>query len=235
MFTKSTLVVLALSALIHAASTPLRVQSVFESVLFDDVKVPVVLGVRSRDTDTLLCQSVFDQVLKQVANKVEISFAYIAEIDRSDPDFGVSCENGPSECAANVQQLCVDKYAESPSQWWQFVMCQNYNGRDRIGESSLARQCIRSARIDWEGGVDECIGTDDSGPGEEGVELLQDNVRAAHDAEIYRSCTVVINDTPVCIHDGAWKGCEEGHSPSDFVRQINAEWRKINSLMALDE
>jgi hypothetical protein len=78
MFIKSTSVVLALSAQIHAASTPLRVQSEFESV-FGGLKVPVVLGVRSKDTDTLVCQSVFDQVLKKVANKVEISFAYVAE------------------------------------------------------------------------------------------------------------------------------------------------------------
>jgi hypothetical protein len=63
-------------------------------------------------------------------------------------------------------------------------MCQNYNGRDRIGGPGLARQCIRSAGIDWESGVDKCIGTDGSGTGEEGVKLLQDNVRAARDAEI---------------------------------------------------
>jgi len=235
MFNKA-FVVLALSALINAASTPFRVQSEFESVLFDDLKVPVVLGVRSKDTDALLCQSVFDQVLKKVANKVNLSFAYVAEIDESDSDFGVSCENGPSECAANVQQLCVNKYAETHTQWWQFVMCQNYHGRDKIGRPDLARQCMRSAQINSEdNGVNQCLGTDASGTGEEGVQLLQSNVRAAHEAGIDRSCTVIINNTPVCVHDGAWKECEEGHTPSDFVRQINAEWRKINNLVALDE
>jgi len=201
-----------------------------EVVLFDDVKVPVVLGVQSRDRSALVCQSVFDQVLKKVANKVDLSLAYVAQIDESDEDFGVTCENGPFECAANVQQLCVNKYYEH-SKWWQFVMCQNYQGRDKIGTPEVARRCSRSAQIDLEGsGVGECMALDASGTGAEGVELLQQNVKAAREAEIDTSCTVVINNTPVCIHDGVWKECEHGHSSNDFIRQINAEWNKLNSF-----
>jgi len=229
MLTTATTVSLALAALflpsqIQAAITPLRVQ---DDVTINDVKVPVVLGVRSRDGDALLCQSVFDQVLKRVANKVDLSFAYVAEIDTSDKDFGVSCESGFTECAGDVQQLCVHKY--EPDRWWQFVMCQNYHGRNSVGSPDIALKCARSALINWENGVDQCIGSGGSGTGAEGVELLRQNVRAAHEAEIDTSCTVVINNTPVCIHDGMWKGCEEGHTADDFVRQINAEWNKINN------
>lgn len=83
-----------------------------------------------------------------------------------------------------MQQLCVNKYNDH-SRWWQFVMCQNYHGRDKIGTPEIARRCARSAQIDWEGsGVGECMGSDASGTGAEGVELLQQNVKATREAEI---------------------------------------------------
>ena len=44
-----------------------------------DVKVPVQLGVMSRCPDALLCESVFNDVLKEVADKVDLSLVYIAK------------------------------------------------------------------------------------------------------------------------------------------------------------
>lgn len=64
-------------------------------------------------------------------------------------------------------------------------MCQNYQGRDKIGNPEVARSCARAAQIDWEGsGVGECMGPDARGTGAEGVELLQQNVKATREAEI---------------------------------------------------
>jgi len=45
----------------------------------DDIKVPVVLGVMSRCPDAILCENLFDQVLKKVADKVDMELAYIAK------------------------------------------------------------------------------------------------------------------------------------------------------------
>jgi len=230
MFMTATTVLPALAALflpslVQASVTPFRVQ---DDITVYGSKVPVVLGVRSRDKDALLCQSVFDQVLKRVPDKVDLSFAYVANIDASDKDFGVSCENGYYECAGNVQQLCVHNYVDS-NRWWQFVMCQNYHGYNEIGSLGLAHKCARSAGIDLASGVGNCIGS--NGKGVEGVRLLQQNVETTQEAEIDTSCTVVINKTPVCVHDGAWKECEDGHTANDFVRQINAEWSRINNFM----
>lgn len=42
-----------------------------------DVKVPVVLGVMSRCPDAVLCESVFDYVLKDVLDKVNLSLTFI--------------------------------------------------------------------------------------------------------------------------------------------------------------
>jgi Gamma interferon inducible lysosomal thiol reductase (GILT) len=108
----------------------------------------------------------------------------VCSFNASDQVFGVSCDTGFTECAADVQQLCVHKYA-SFNAWWQFVMCQNYQGLDRIGDADVATMCARSALINWdESGVGECIGSDGGGTGKEGVELLQQNVQATDTAHI---------------------------------------------------
>ena len=44
-----------------------------------DIKVPVVLGVMSRCPDALLCESVFEQVLRRVNDKVDISLTFIGK------------------------------------------------------------------------------------------------------------------------------------------------------------
>lgn len=46
---------------------------------FDDVKVPVVLGVMSRCPDAVLCETVFDHVLQRVADKVDLSLTFIGK------------------------------------------------------------------------------------------------------------------------------------------------------------
>lgn len=92
--------------------------------------------------------------------------------------------HGRDECAGNVQQLCVAKYTPMRT-WWEFVMCQNYEGRDKIGRPDVALKCARTARIDWRGSqVGQCAGLDGSGTGEEGVRLLQRSVRIAEFLDI---------------------------------------------------
>lgn len=84
--------------------------------------------------------------------------------------------HGPDECAGNVQELCAMKYAPT-DQWWQYVQCQNFEGRAKIGLPDIATKCASTAHIDWEeSGVGKCASLDGSGKGEEGVELLQESV-----------------------------------------------------------
>ncbi|KAF8165355.1 hypothetical protein B0H34DRAFT_234914 [Crassisporium funariophilum] len=191
-----------------------------------DIKVPVQLGVMSRCPDALLCESTFNDVLTHVKDKVDLSLIYVAKIDASQPDFGVWCMHGPEECAGNVQQLCVHKYAPF-SQWWEFVQCQNYQGRDKIGGSDVALRCARNAGIDWEtSGAGQCAGLDGTGKGSEGVALLKESAALGNKMGI--TCTVLISSRPVCIHDGTWKDCENGHTVKDFVRQIEDEYERLN-------
>lgn len=102
-------------------------------------------------------------------------FVYF-RINDAEPDFGISCMHGPEECAGNVQQLCVNKYAPLKN-WWEFVICQDYQGRESIGGSDVALKCANTAGIDWEtSGAGQCAGLDGSGKGSEGVALLRESV-----------------------------------------------------------
>ena len=50
-----------------------------QSMQLDRVKVPVILGVMSACPDALVCESVFDRVLKKVADKTDLALTYIAQ------------------------------------------------------------------------------------------------------------------------------------------------------------
>lgn len=39
---------------------------------------------------------------------------------------------------------------------------------------------------------------------------------------------MLINGKQVCIHDGTWKECEGGHTPTDFSKQIKEVWNELN-------
>jgi len=216
------------STVIATALIPFRVQYQDELRTVPDVKVPIHLGVMSRCPDALLCESVFNEVLSRVIDKVDLSLVYIANIDNSQPDFGVSCMHGPEECAGNVQQLCVYKYAPFQN-WWEFVQCQNYKGKEGIGGPDVALKCADTADIDWEtSGAGQCAGLDGSGKGSEGVALLKESVLLGKKLNIKKSCTVLISGRAVCVHDGTWKDCEMGHGVNDFVKQIDEEYGRLN-------
>ncbi|KAI0736196.1 hypothetical protein C8Q72DRAFT_768944 [Fomitopsis betulina] len=223
-----TVSILALAAHRVLASRPFIVQDEVQTPYSSPTKVPVMLGVMSRCPDAVLCEAVFDQVLKKVGHKVDLSLTFVAHANISEPDFGVTCKHGPSECAGNVHQLCAMKYA-SPSAFWEFVQCQNYQGIEKIGRPDTALKCASTAQIDWvSSGAGDCAGLDGSGRAREGVLLLQNSVNVTEELGIKKSCTILINQKQVCIHDGTWKQCENGHNVHDFVRQINQEYNKLN-------
>lgn len=218
---------LGLTSIAMALAPPLTVQYQFPTAISDDMKVPVVLGVMSRCPDAILCESVFNRVLQRVGEKIDISLSFIAKPNASEPLYGVTCMHGQEECAGNVQELCAAKYHPT-SEWWSFVQCQNFQGRDNIGTPSTALNCANAAGIDWENGkAGQCAGKD--GRGTEGIQLLQQSVQDSIAAEIQKSCTIIINGRQVCIRDGIWYNCEGGHSSADFIRQINEEYDRLNS------
>lgn len=100
----------------------------------------------------------------------------VSRLDDKETEFGVTCMHGPTECAGNIQQLCMAKHSDFPT-WWDFVQCQNSKGRFSVGVPIVALECAQKAGVDWEAGpVGECAGKDASGRAEEGRQLLRDSV-----------------------------------------------------------
>ena len=67
------------STVIATGFIPFRVQYQNALQTVPDTKVPVQLGVMSRCPDALLCESVFNEVLNRVVDKVDLSLIYIAK------------------------------------------------------------------------------------------------------------------------------------------------------------
>ncbi|KAL4075870.1 hypothetical protein V8B97DRAFT_120747 [Scleroderma yunnanense] len=224
MFLSLLLCLLTFSRVAHLRSVSLGTTS--QTAFVDDIKVPVVLGVMSRCPDALLCESVWDRVLQRVGDKVDISLSFIARLNPSDETDGVRCMHGVEECAGNVHELCVAKY-HPISEWWSFLQCQNFQGRDQIGLPDTAEKCAEAAGFEWETDkAHQCAG--DNGQGHEGVQLLRESVSNSMELGIKKSCTIIINGKQVCIRDGTWYDCEGGHTTADFIRQINEEYEHLN-------
>ncbi|SCZ91716.1 BZ3500_MvSof-1268-A1-R1_Chr5-1g07626 [Microbotryum saponariae] len=190
-----------------------------------DNKVPIRLAVMSKCPDAELCESVFDRVLDKVGTLVDIKLLYIG-----DTEYGkVKCKHGPSECTGNIQQLCAEKYWQGVdgsvnpwATWWNFVQCQNYNGLPRIGTDRLAQSCASVVGKTWSGDVEECANSS------EGTQLLRDSFKATKALQLVKSCSIVIDGKLVCVRDGRWIDCEEGHEVGDFVNLVNKAWKRLN-------
>ncbi|BGP45725.1 hypothetical protein JCM10450v2_001555 [Rhodotorula kratochvilovae] len=219
--------------------------------------VHVALGVMSRCPDATLCEAVWDRVLEErlpasapfggghVGALVEIELVFIARENASAP-YGATCLHGEAECRGNVQQLCAARHwgrskEEVASQagmegevgvtvkgergweeWWNFVQCMNYGDRSRIGSEAAAKQCASVVGREWNDALASCV------EGKEGRELLRKSIRRAEKLEVRKSCTVLIEEEPVCIHDGTWKSCPGGHEVRDFAREVRDAWVKLN-------
>ncbi|KNE98498.1 hypothetical protein PSTG_08237 [Puccinia striiformis f. sp. tritici PST-78] len=183
--------------------------------------VPVVLGVMSKCPDAQICEDVFDKVLAEVADKVDILLTYIGEIDPS-AEYGVRCRHGNIECKGDIQQLCYRNRFPKLHDWWGFIQCENYAGLARVGDEELAKSCARVNGHDWDSDVKDCT------TGSQGRQLLESSIEHAKQLRIRRSCSIFINHKLICIRDGVWKNCDDGHGVADFVKYIEHEFDLIN-------
>jgi hypothetical protein len=78
MFLFSRIVLLLLPAIILALAPALLIQD--DTLLrLDGIRVPVTLGVMSQCPDAMLCESVFDRVLKEVMDIVDMQLTYLGQ------------------------------------------------------------------------------------------------------------------------------------------------------------
>lgn len=180
-------------------------------------KVPVTLGVMSQCPDALYCESVFDEVLKEVGDIVDLRLSFIGRINSTEPEHGVTCRHGPGECTGNIHELCVASLYNSYTQWWPFVICSNGHGRFAVGTEEVSKECAHGLGLSWKK-IKNCVDSDGKKGGEA---LLKKSVSQTRELGIERSCTVIINGHKRCVRDDEeWKECEDGYGVADFVRTI---------------
>ncbi|GAA6064488.1 hypothetical protein JCM10212_002608 [Sporobolomyces blumeae] len=227
--------------------------------------VPLSLGVMSKCPDAAICEALIDRVLDShtaatgrqvVGDLVDLELLYIARSNASSSEStydGLVCLHGPSECTANVQQLCAAHYWSSTSSyasldelddgegtdradkpkgdwkdWWNFVQCMNYGKRDKIGDVSTAKQCAKVVGREWTRELEECSSDSRSSLG---TKLFHESVDKVRKLKVEKSCSILLNDRKICVHDGVWKECENGHEVGDIVSQIKAEYKRINNFV----
>jgi Gamma interferon inducible lysosomal thiol reductase (GILT) len=100
-------------------------------------------------------------------------------LNDADPDFGVTCMHGVEECRGNVQELCAMHVADTQEDWWNFVQCLNFEGREDVGDPGLAERCAGLTYVPWYDETDGArtrTGIKSCAEGQQGKDLLKASV-----------------------------------------------------------
>jgi len=117
-----------------------------------------------------------------MSNKVDFTLSYIGT--PTDPDDGVLCKHGPTECLGNIIELCAAHLYPDPKLYLGFTMCLT-NHYWNIPDKSLVQNCALEHSLSFDK-INECA-SDDSGLG---IDMLRDSVTRSADANVTFSCTV---------------------------------------------
>jgi hypothetical protein len=78
-----------------------------------------------------------------------------------------------------VHELCAVAHTSSHREWWPFLRCLNYQGRNHIGDEGTSRKCARIVGLDWDqSGIGACV------EGDEGKRLLRESVEYSKQQQI---------------------------------------------------
>nr|XP_019015144.1 uncharacterized protein I206_01232 [Kwoniella pini CBS 10737]OCF53925.1 hypothetical protein I206_01232 [Kwoniella pini CBS 10737] len=189
----------------------------------------------SRCPDARICENVFESVIQKegILDKIDLSIGYIGTPNKTEP-LGVTCKHGQIECIGNSHQLCLYKHLPIDKAY-AIIQCQNYPSSfpKEIGTIESIKKCVNTVGIDWiKSGIGKCIQIKKLG--KEAKILLKENVQKVYEKGIKTSCTIDIDSTIEkygkrrCIVDGGvWKGCDDGHTPQDFIRVIEEEYKNL--------
>uniref|UniRef100_A0A383VLZ6 Uncharacterized protein n=1 Tax=Tetradesmus obliquus TaxID=3088 RepID=A0A383VLZ6_TETOB len=177
------------------------------------VRVEVDIFVMSKCPDALFAESALAPVLQELKDSLSINMHFIGQ---KQDDGTFSCKHGPTECAGNLQQLCVQLH----SKWYQrydwlykFVLCENKQGIDAIGTFTTAASCLKEIGMPVAAGTKMmgCM----YGPGHD--ELLQQDMHNTAALGVATSATIQVDGNTICVRDGGeWKDCPAGYQPENF-------------------
>jgi len=120
--------------------------------------------------------------MERMSNKVDFTLSYIGT--PTDPDDGVRCKHGPTECLGNIIELCAAHLYPDPKLYLGFTMCLT-NRYWNIPDEALVQNCALEHSLSFDK-INECA-SDDSGLG---IDMLRDSVTRSADANVTISCTV---------------------------------------------
>lgn len=168
----------------------------------------------SKCPDAQICESLYGVPLKALQGTV--SNTTIDYIGSESPQGELKCKHLKSECVGNIQQLCArhidTKAGTDPKamKWFDFVNCQS----QQLGMiPNNGEQCAKASGLDW-AQIQQCSQSYN------GLELLSDSFARTQAAGVSVSCTVFVNNSQFCQHNGDWVQCDSGHDAKDLKKFI---------------
>ncbi|WIA36172.1 hypothetical protein OEZ86_007516 [Tetradesmus obliquus] len=168
----------------------------------------------SKCPDAVYVENLLDPVLQELKGILALNMRMVPGEKKTDGSY--ACKHGTTECAGNIQDLCVQQYTRVPQRYnwlYKFVMCCNSKDMYCIGDLETATTCLKEAKIPDVAAtkIMSCI----ADPGKD--EMLQRDLRNTAALGVQKSCTIKVEGKYICLRDGGqWKDCPGGTNPEDF-------------------
>jgi hypothetical protein len=176
--------------------------------------VNIEFFVMSQCPDAIKCEKLFLPILLKFSSIINFTLSFIA-LETNLTEF--KCKHGHNECIGNKQQLCIQNiYPQSI--FIKYLLCQSKNLLD-IPDNG--EQCAKENLINWSD-VQLCVTTN------KGNKLFHKSLERTRLALAEKSCTIHINETFWCMHDGFWSNCTEGHDEKSFIKAICSRYNGKN-------
>eukprot|EP00128_Syssomonas_multiformis_P005794 Colp12_sorted_trinity150504_noHs@10499 len=179
-------------------------------------KVAVDFFVMSKCPDAAYCEKYYNDAIHKLAPIIDVKINYIAS--KSGSSF--ACMHGSAECTGNMQQLCVQKHYPENLAFFDFAVCESksYSSIPSNGED-----CANALSMDFKS-IDECVNNG------EGASLLEESIKITQAAGVRSSCTVNVDNTLFCIHDGVWRSCSRGSSPESLIQVVCEAYKGSSNI-----
>ncbi|KAJ5803174.1 Gamma interferon inducible lysosomal thiol reductase GILT [Penicillium pulvis] len=219
----------------------------------ESTRIPLEAHIMSKCPDAQGClQKLILPAMEQISDKVDFRLSFIASVSKETSD--IQCMHGPAECIGNMLMLCAANLPFPPTSD-RSLLPQNYprtpiirslgfancliNDYTRIPDRGLVHQCALEHGIDFDA-LNQCASQQSDAPDDgqrgksplSGIALLRHNALHSEHLDVHTSCTVRLDDSVWCIHDGGvWKTCAqdgEGSKPQVLADEIKRLWQERN-------
>ncbi|KAJ5654248.1 hypothetical protein N7490_001251 [Penicillium lividum] len=219
----------------------------------EQTRIPLEVHIMSKCPDAQGClHKLVLPAMEQISDKVDFRLSFIASVSRETSD--IQCMHGPAECIGDMLMLCAANLPFPPAanksvlppayprtpiiRSLGFANCL-INDYTRIPDRGLVHQCALEHGIDFDA-LNQCASQQSDAPDDgqrgktplSGIALLRQNALHSERLDVHTSCTVRLDESIWCIHDGGhWKNCTqngEGSKPQVLANEIKRLWDERN-------